>query len=106
VYVGLAIDGPGILGRAGARGQARDERIEALAAEAVSRERHRIGHVTKPDGGANEQSCAFVRREPATNTCLRADAAHDVVSSPHKRAHCRAADGAGGTKNEYAPRMR
>lgn len=37
-HVSLVIDGPRILGRAGARGQARHQCIEALAAEAVSRE--------------------------------------------------------------------
>jgi hypothetical protein len=95
VYVGLVIDGPRILGRAGARGQARHEDVETLPAKALSRERPRIGHVTKPDGGAYEQSRAFVRREPAADTCSRADEAHDIVSSLHKRAHCRAADGAG-----------
>jgi hypothetical protein len=83
-----------------------DTRASKRSPRKPSRARHRIGHVTQPDGGANEQLRALVRREPATDTCSRADEAHDIVSSPHQRAHGRAADGAGGTENEYAPRMR
>ena len=94
------IDGPGVLWRAGARSQARDQRIEALAAKAIADEGSRVGDVAEADGAALQQLRAVVRSERATDACPGPHKTHNVVTPPHQRAHSRTTHGAGGAQDE------
>ena len=96
----LIIDGPGVLRRAGARSQARDQRIEALAAKAIAGEGSRVGDVAEADGAALQQLRAVVRSERATDACPGPHKTHNVVTPPHQRAHSRTTHGAGGAQDE------
>ena len=96
----LIVDGPGVLRRAGARSQTRDQRIEALAAKAIAGEGRRVGDVAEAHGAALQQLRAVVWSERAADACSGSHETHDFVTAPHQRAHRRTTDGAGGAQDE------
>ncbi len=105
VHVSLVIDRPGVLRRAGSRSQARDQRVEALAAKAVAGERGRVGDVAETHARALEQLCAVLGRERAPDPCPGPHETHDVVTALDERARRRATDGAGRAQDEHAFRL-
>ncbi len=100
-HVGLVIDRPGVLRRAGARSQARDQRIEALAADAVAGKGRPVGSVAEADGRAPEQLRAVLGLKRGPDPCARPHEAHDVVTALDERGRRRAADRAGRAQKKH-----
>jgi hypothetical protein len=98
------VDGPGVARRAGARGQAGHQGIEALAPKTIALQRGRFGDVAQPNRSPRQKPCDVVGRQLAADARTRAHQAHDFMPAVHKRAHGRAADRAGGTEDEDALR--
>jgi hypothetical protein len=100
----LMIDGPGVLGRAGARGQARHQGVEGFPLEAVARQRRPVLDVAESERGARQQLRAVFAVECPADAGARPHEAHHRMPSPQQRAHRGAADRAGGAEHEDAPR--
>ena len=100
LHMRAVVDGPGIVRRTGARGQARHQHVEVLAAEAVARQRGRVGGVADAHGGAGEKPLSVVRRQLAAHPRPWAHQAHRLVAAPQQRAHARLTDRTGGAENE------
>ncbi len=106
LHMCLVIDGPGVGRHTGARGQARDQRVEAFTAKAVPRQRRRVLHIAESQRGAGQQPLAVSGRQRATGTGVGANEADHLVPALHERAHRRAADRAGGAEHEDAAWLR
>jgi hypothetical protein len=89
------VDGPGVPGRAGARGHAGHDGVERFAAEPVAGDGGGIAHLDDADLGALDGP-----RAGRTG----ADEAHHVMPAPRQRAQRRATGGAGGAKETDADR--
>ena len=100
--VGAVVDRPGVLWCTGARGQARHQRVEALAAETVTRQRDRVGDVADAQRRTGEQPCAVLGRQGAADPGAGAHETDHLVTTPNQRAHRRPTDGSGGAEDEDA----
>jgi len=96
------VNGPSVLGCAGARGQARHEHIKVLAAEPIAQQRGCFAHVTHAHRDAKKKLGAISSRELAFYTRTGPNKANYLAPSAQQRANVGLADGACGTNDEDA----
>ena len=101
--MGLMVNGPGILGRTGTRGQAGHQHIKMLATKAVSGQGGGVGHRPKAHSGALQQLPAGVSGQGSPNARPGSDKAHHLMPPLQQRAHGGLPDGAGGADDEHPP---
>ena len=92
------VDRPGVFGHAGSRGQARDQRIEALALEAVLHEGCRVGDLAEAQAGPFEKPGYLLHPWP------RPQEADHLVAAREQGPHRSPADGTAAAEDEHPPR--
>ena len=100
-HMGVMVDGPGIPRRTRAGGEAGDQHVEALAPEALPRQRGRVGDLAEAERRA-------LREQPGriAATGARAQEADGFVPLRHERPDGGPPDRSGGAQNEHAARFR
>ncbi len=97
------VDGPGVGRRAGARGQAGHQGVDA-AGKTLAPQPVTVGRVAKAQRRAGQQALHVGLLQPTAHAGARAHQARHVVPGAQQRPHGGLADGAGGAEDSDAHR--
>ena len=106
VEMGAVVDRPGVVGTAGARGEAGHQDIERFPTETIASERGPTANFAETHARPLEEADALVRAERTAHAGARTDKAHHVVTTLDQSSDRGAPDRSRGAEQEDPARVR